>query len=141
MIITKHTAGLTLIEMMVVIAIIGLLAGIAWPLYDGTQIRSRRSDAIMALTRAQAEMERCYSRNGTYTGCAPANANSPQNYYAITVTLTNDNTLPLAKQGVAYVLTAAPVAGTAQAGDSDCATITINNAGQKSGTNTSCWPS
>ncbi len=136
----KHHAGLTLIEMMVTIAIIGLLAGIAWPLYNSTQMGARRADAIMGLMRAQAEMERCYSRNGSYTGCAPSSANSPQNYYSISVAITNDNTLPLAKQGVAYVLTAAPIAGTVQAGDTDCAAITMNNAGQKAGTNTSCWP-
>jgi type IV pilus assembly protein PilE len=62
--------GVTLIELMVVMAIIGILAAIAYPNYHAYVIKSRRNDAQGALVSFANAMERYYTENYTYTGAA-----------------------------------------------------------------------
>lgn len=77
--------GFTLIEMLIAVAIIGIVAGIAYPSYTRYVERSLRTDAHAGLLQAASEMERCYSRQYNYTGCA-ITATSPDGNYAIAVT-------------------------------------------------------
>jgi type IV pilus assembly protein PilE len=55
-----NNRGVTLLELLIVVAIIGILAAVAIPAYDGYVTRSRRSDAFTGLetTRAAQEMYR-----------------------------------------------------------------------------------
>ena len=62
----KRQHGFTLIELMVTVAIIAILAAIAYPSYRDSVVRSRRTDAKNALTQAMANMERSYTQNNTY---------------------------------------------------------------------------
>jgi type IV pilus assembly protein PilE len=56
-----RTGGFTLIELMIVVVIIGILAGIAYPSYQKYMKQTRRSDAQIALTRVAALQEKYYS--------------------------------------------------------------------------------
>jgi type IV pilus assembly protein PilE len=56
-----RTNGFTLIELMIVVVIIGILAGIAYPSYQNHMTQTRRSDAQIALTRIAALQEKFYS--------------------------------------------------------------------------------
>lgn len=123
--------GFTSIEMVVVIAIIGILAAIAYPSYSDSVMQARRADAKTTLLDLAQRIERFYSENHTYTSVA-ANVGgtpqaSPDGWYTITIVSTAST----------YTLSAAPL--NSQANDSSCKTFTYNNLGQESVTGGATW--
>jgi type IV pilus assembly protein PilE len=62
----KDKRGMTLLELMIVVAIVGILAAVAIPAYDGYVTRSRRSDAFTALETVRAAQEMYRAENGGY---------------------------------------------------------------------------
>jgi type IV pilus assembly protein PilE len=65
-----NTKGFTLIELMIAVAIVGILAGIAYPSYQDSVRASRRADAKGALLGFANAMERYFTENNTYAGAA-----------------------------------------------------------------------
>ena len=68
MMIIRGKGGVTLIEVMVVVAIVGMLAAIAIPAYNNYVTRSRRSDAFTALETVRAAQEMYRAEKGYYLG-------------------------------------------------------------------------
>ena len=62
--------GFTLIEVMIVVGIIAILASIAYPSYQDSVVKSRRSDAMGALQGLAQAMERHYTDTGSYEAAA-----------------------------------------------------------------------
>lgn len=126
--------GFTMIELMIVVAIIGIMASIAYPIYGNYAERARRSDGQLALLQAVQSMERCKATNYSFTNCAlPVNLQtSPEAYYDLTV----------AKTASTYTVTATAKTTGQQAGDTDCGTMSLNSVGSKTPTDASkkCWP-
>lgn len=139
---TEVMKGFTLIEAMIVVAIIGILAAIAYPSYMESVRKSNRSDAKVELNDVAQRLQRCYT---TYSKYNDANCGvykqlsegdeeivSGEKFYAITLTAVSATT---------YTLTATPEAGTPQVNDK-CTTLTLTNAGVRGSTGESvdyCW--
>lgn len=110
--------GFTLIEVMIVVAVVAILAAVALPNYFDSVRKSRRSDAITALNAIAQSQERWRANNATYSNVLTSAglnvANPSSGYYTLAVT---GNT------GTAYTATA--TAAGAQASDAKCTTLTL----------------
>nr|WP_298250693.1 type IV pilin protein [uncultured Halomonas sp.] len=80
-----HVGGFTLIDILLVVAVIAILASIAVPRYQSYMARSLRVDAHAGLHIAAGELERCHTRQYHYADCA-ITAASPDRSYAIDYT-------------------------------------------------------
>jgi len=67
-----RSAGFTLIEVMIVVAIVGILAAIALPAYKNYVLRGKIVDATNMLSAMRAKMEQFYQDNRTYSGSSSA---------------------------------------------------------------------
>ena len=72
----KKTAGFTLIELMITVAVIVILAAIALPSYNQYIARAKRAEARAAILQAEGWLERFYTENNRYTNNSADNANS-----------------------------------------------------------------
>ncbi|MBX2839924.1 MAG: prepilin-type N-terminal cleavage/methylation domain-containing protein [Gammaproteobacteria bacterium] len=132
-------SGFTLIEVLIVIAIVGILLAFAVPSYQAFMTDARRSDALVVLQEVAGEQQKFFTENNRFAndltelGYDAAQA-SPEGHYTVTATT------PVA---TSFVLTAAPVAGGPQAGDTECGSFTLDSAGVKGITGSSsvahCW--
>lgn len=116
----KLDRGFTLIELMIVVAIVALLAAIAVPSYARYVEKARRADAKSALLDAAQRLERCYTQNNTYLGCPVATGLTAEGFYTIAAPTQTAN---------AFTLTAAPAGP--QAGDTRCGTFTLQSDGTR----------
>lgn len=72
----KNQKGFTLIELMIVVAIVGIMAAIAYPSYTEHVRKTKRSDGQGALMGLAAAMERHYASNNSYEGAADGGADT-----------------------------------------------------------------
>jgi type IV pilus assembly protein PilE len=80
----NKSQGFTLIELMVVVAIIGILASIAMPAYSRYVQRSKAAEATTALSEWRNRVERFFQDNRTYTGVCAATAPTGIKYFTMT---------------------------------------------------------
>lgn len=133
---TRQQQGFTLIELMIVIAIIGILAAVALPAYQDYTIRAKHSEVILALSACRTAMTETFQTLGTDAtlpgagewGCE---SSQPTSQYVASVTTTAVPVIVVTSQGLANtdagaeggVVTMKPCAD-------DVATCTAPTAGQ-----------
>ena len=139
--------GFTLIELMIAVAIVGIIAAIAYPSYTKYVQRGYRSEGIAMLTDATARMERYYAQNNSYKAADPAAIGItalPQDPGstdpAVYQSSSGKYQLSFATVATATTYTLQVVPQGAQANDV-CGTLSVDQAGTKKSSKaaTECW--
>ncbi|MFV1982288.1 MAG: type IV pilin protein [Thiohalomonadales bacterium] len=128
--------GMTLIELMIVLAIITILAALAVNLLGGQKDKGLRAEGVSAIMKAVQEFEACArDSGGVYTACVipVAFVNSVNNRFTVTVA---------AQTATTYMITVTRLTGV----DEQCTTMSVDHLGQKffttsdgTGTLARCW--
>jgi len=126
--------GFSLIELVITVAIIGILTGISWPTYVSYMTRSSRSAAQTQLLELAGLQEKIYQDANSYSvsvaagyngradgGLGRTTGNTDDGKYALTIT---PNAIPTQT----FLITATPVVGTSQEADGN---ITISSNGTR----------
>ncbi|MFC4312107.1 type IV pilin protein [Steroidobacter flavus] len=134
--------GMSLIELMIVVAIVGILAAIAYPSYRQYVVRGNRTEAKTAIMQASQAMEKCFTRFGVYNSAQCATYNNLRaaagvvtegGRYRLTFAQIND---------VQFTIQAAPL-GAQATDDRACGTLTLDQTNQRAASATTdtkkCW--
>ena len=111
--------GFTLIELMIVVAVVGVLGLIAYPMFQDSVRKSRRADAMAGLLRLQQMQERYRGNQPTYAtavaSIAPS-SDSPERHYTLSID---------AADAGSYTMSATAKSTSPQFGDTKCRRITV----------------
>lgn len=100
----RKAAGFTLIELMIAVAVVGILAGVAYPSYRDYLIRSKISEAVANLSDMRVKMEQFFLDNRTYAGACVSGTVAPLpsgKYFSYTCTNLSGTTYTVTATGVA----------------------------------------
>lgn len=133
--------GVTLIELIIVVVIVGILAAVAVPSYRQYVIRSQRSDGTQALLALATAQEKFYLQCNTYAAdiaaandCAGGELGfsdtSEKGWYDLSIE---------AASATDFRVRAEPVDGGPQAQDTACTWFEVNGRGVRTASGTECW--
>lgn len=136
----KKNNGFTLIEIVIALAILGLLMAVALPSWQSFMIKTKRTEAKVLLTEVANEQVRYFTENNRYAKSMTQLGYGSDRYltengnYSVRVATSTAST---------FSLVAIPEAGTSQVNDKECLRFTLNSSGVKGVTGTAvaedCW--
>jgi type IV pilus assembly protein PilE len=134
--------GITLLELLVVLVLVGIVAALALPGYRQQMIRVHRTEALIALLELQTAEEKYFLRHNVYTG--ELSAAPPA---GLGLTAGNSNlyllSIAVAIDGQSFIATATPNPEGGQAADSECLAFSIDARGRRAVSGTRdvryCW--
>ncbi len=143
---SRKQLGVTLLELLIVVAIIAIISSYAFPSYMGHVAKTKRTAATSMLLQIADRQQRFFMDNKAYAGNLTdlgfaANpyiisdggnssaATDPQSVYSISLSNVSTTT---------YTITAAPLHGQ-QARDAACGSLTLNQAGVRGSGGSGCW--
>jgi type IV pilus assembly protein PilE len=141
----RRAGGFTLIELMIVVAIVAIISAIAVPAYTSHIAKARRADARTQLLQVAQFMQRFYAANDQFEKDRAGNDvfdQIPANLKRAPMDGNQLYTLTVDPSVTAYTLTMAPVAGTTMSSDA-CGSFTLNSVGVRGVTGSKprdeCW--
>lgn len=138
----KKQSGFSLIELMIVVAIIGILAGVAYPSYINEVNKTKRASAATSILECASILERRFTVSQTYTTNACDNVANES--YDITITLSNSTACQSANGNFNCFVITATANNTS---DKECNKLTYSHLGLKgaiksdssAGDSATCW--
>ncbi|KUE80896.1 type IV pilin protein [Aeromonas schubertii] len=122
----RSQCGFSLIELMIAVAVVAIIAAVAYPAFTSGLQKSRRAEAIKGLLSMQLRQEEHRITNASYSSTTAQLGAPTSDYYDFAVS---------GASATGYTLTA--TAKGSQSGDTACATMSINKADTK--TPADCW--
>jgi type IV pilus assembly protein PilE len=144
----KKQTGFNLIELMIVVAIVGVIAAFAYPSYLEQVRKTRRADCAGAVTSLASSMERFFTVNNTYQGAGAGGGNTgtPTIFQASCPVDGGTPTYNLTIQAATASTFSVQAAPVGQQASDKCGTLTLTNTGLKGVTGASagvtwqdCW--
>ncbi len=129
----RRQHGFNLVELLIAVAIIGILGSIGYSSYVGYMVDSRRAEATGRLLQLAQTQEKYYAENDQYApsvadlGVAATTVNG---YYDLSISTSDSSNQD-------FSISASPPSDGIQASDTECATITISSIGSRSPAD--CW--
>lgn len=135
-----NNKGFTLIELMIVVAIVGILSAIAYPSYQNYVQQARRADAQADLLELAQWMERQFTVNGTYVSDIDGDNDFDADDLPFKKSPAdgNDTFYTITPAGTATTFTLTATRAGAQAADR-CGTMTVTQTGAKTAAANDCW--
>jgi len=130
----KKNRGFTLLELLITIAVIGIISSIAYPSYIDNISRANRSEAQRELLRMASLQEQYFIDHREYTADMTKLGAGADPYITDSGLYSIDTTVV----GITYTLVAT-AKGRQITADSSCLTLSVTDTGKKTAASTHCW--
>lgn len=146
----KYVAGFSLIELMIAVAIVGIIAAIAYPSYTSQIEKARRAECRSGLLKTMQQQERFYTQLNTYSSFGPGSTTATMSAFSGETLAKSACDIAAAKCGSQELTACVELTGTPRKTDSKITNFYMDSQGAKQcqlngsstkvNDTTTCWP-